>query len=213
MDVPKTIDNFFASYQLRKYTKGQILLLNWDDAKYVYYLISGRVKQYDVTHKGDEIILNTFKPPAFFPMSLAINQAPNPYTYEAETDLELRQAPVKDVIAFLKAHPEVTFDLLSRVYRGADGLLSRMAYLMASSAKRRLMFELLVACKRYGKQTKHGFTLAMTETELAARAGLTRETVSREMKKLTNDSLVTIGSSNITIPDIDKYEIELEKVV
>lgn len=212
-DVTRTIDDFFASYRLRKYAKGHVLLLNGDDAVDIYYLVSGRVKQYDITHKGDEIIVNTFKPPAFFPMSLAINRTPNPYIYEAETNLELRQAPATDVVAFLKEHPDVTFDLLSRVYRGLDGLLSRTAYLMASSAKRRLMFELLVAGRRYGKATKNRVELIMNETELASRAGLTRETVSREMKKLTSDGLVAMASGVITIPDVDAYEAKLEKVV
>lgn len=211
-NVTQAIGDFFAQYRLRHYTKGHVLILSSDDIENVYYLISGRVKQYDVTHKGDEIIVNTFKPPAFFPMSAAINHTPNSYIFEAETDLELRQAPAKDVVAFLKAYPDVTFDLLSRVYRGLDGLLSRTSFLMASSAKRRLMFELLIAGRRYGKTTQRGLELTMNESELAARAGLTRETVSREMKKLIDEKLVTLSAGVITIPNLAHYETAFESV-
>lgn len=211
--ITKIIEDFFSNYRLRKYAKGQVLLLNGDEADDIFYLVSGRVKQYDVTYRGDEIILNVFKPRSFFPMSLALNPLPSPYIYEAETDIELRQAPVASVLAFLKEHPEVTFDLLSRVYRGLDGLLGRMAHLMASSAKGRLLYELLIVAKRHGQvREDKGVEFAMNETDLAARAGLTRETVSREMKKLERDSLVSLRQGVIIIPSLNELEARLSEV-
>lgn len=212
--ISDTIQTFFSQYRVRKYAKGQVLILNGDDTDHVYHLVSGRVKQYDVTYRGDEVILNVFKPPAFFPMSLAINKTPNPYTYQAETDVELHQVPADDVVRFLKDNPDVTFDLLSRVYRGMDGVLGRMAHLMASSAKGRLMFELLIAARRFGEKHDNGqISIEMSETDLAARAGLTRETVSREMKKLANDGYITLKSGVVTIKDSGAFEEKLGKVM
>ncbi len=212
--VAEKVDEFFSPYRVRKYSKGQILIFNGDQAEFVYYVISGRVKQYDVTYRGDEVILNVFKPPAFFPMSLAINKSDNPYTYEAETDIEIRQAPAADVVDFLENNPDVTFDLLARLYRGVDGLMSRMAHLMASSARGRLMFELLISCKRFGEQSQDGtYILEMNESDIGARAGLSRETVSREMKKLSNDSLIDFHAGKITIRDLAAFEEKLGKVL
>ncbi|HEX6258062.1 MAG TPA: Crp/Fnr family transcriptional regulator [Candidatus Saccharimonadales bacterium] len=206
------VEDFFSNYRLRKYAKGQVLLLNGDNADYVFYLVSGRVKQYDITYRGDEVILNVFKPTSFFPMSLAINKTPNPYTYEAETDVELRQAPSESVVAFLKAHPAVTFALLSRVYRGLDGLLGRVAYLMASSARGRLLYELVIIAKRHGDSQADEVEFAMTETDIASRAGLTRETVSREMKKLIHDNLVHLNQGTVIIPSLSKLEAKLNSI-
>lgn len=208
------IEAFFSQYRPRKYAKGQVLILNGDGADHVYNIISGQVKQYDVTYRGDEIILNTFKSPAFFPMSLAINKNENPYIYEAETDIEVRQAPADEVIAFLKAEPDVLFDLLSRVYKGVDGLIGRMAHLMASSAKGRLMYELLIQCRRFGESHPDGScTLEANEKELGARAGLSRETVSREMSKLLRDKLVTTKPGHITVVDMSDFALQLSKVI
>lgn len=212
--VSNKISDFFDQYHTRKYKKGQVLILNGDGADYVYNIIEGRVKQYDVTYRGDEIILNTFRPPAFFPMSLAINKADNPYIYEAETDIEVRQAPVDDVVAFLKDNPDVLFDLLSRVYKGVDGLVGRMAHLMASSAKGRLMYELLIECRRFGEQQSgDSYVLSLHERELGARAGLSRETVSREMSKLAKDNVVTVKAGKVTINNLTDFEAILGKVI
>lgn len=208
-EILTKVENFFAQYRLRKYAKGQVLILNGDQTNYVYHLVQGKVKEYDVTYRGDEIILNVFKPPAFFPMSLAINKVSNPYIYEAESDIEVRQAPADDVVAFIKANPDVMFDLLSRVYRGTDGLLGRITYLMSGSAKSRLIYELIIEAKRFGKNNKGVTSLDISEKDLGARAGLSRETVSREMSKLKSEKLIEVRSKDILIKNLPALEKKL----
>ena len=211
--VSTTINTFFEEYRERTYRKGQVLILSGDTTDWVYLIVSGRVKQYDVTYRGDEIILNTFKPGAFFPMAMAINKTSSAYIYEAETDLVVRQAPADKVVEFVRSNLDVLFDLLSRVYRGTDGLLGRMAHLMASSAKGRLMFELLVESRRFGEENDSSWVFTVNEKELGARAGLSRETVSREMKKLITSGLVQFDAGKVTIPDIEAFEIKLGTVI
>ena len=212
--IKQKIDDFFSKYNTRSYSKGQVLILNGDKSEYIYNLVEGRVKQYDVNYRGDEIILNVFKPPAFFPMSLAINNQASPFIFEAETDIKIRQADAKDAVKFLKDNPDVMFDLLSRVYRGTDGLLTRMVHLMAGSAKARLMFEILLSCKRFGDSKSDGScTITLNESELAARAGLSRETVSREMSKLNSAKLLKLDNGKITVYSLKVFEEKLSKTV
>jgi len=208
-EVASKIETFFAQYRSRKYAKGQVLILNGDSTDYVYHLIDGRVKQYDVTYRGDEIIVNVFKPPAFFPMSLAINKTTNPYIYEAETDIEVRQAPAEETVAFIQQNPDVTYDLLRRVYRGLDGLLGRMTHLMTSSAKARLMYELIIECRRFGKGETEDCKISINEVDLAARAGLSRETVSREMRSLIKDDLIKMSGHTIIVNNLAHLEHKL----
>lgn len=212
--VTNKIEGFFAHYRVRKYSKGQILILNGDGTDYVFNLVAGKVKQYDITYRGDEIILNVFKPPAFFPMSLAINKTENPYIYEAETDIEVRQAPANEVVEFLQANPDVLYDLLGRVYRGMDGMMGRIVHLMAGSAKERLMYELLVECRRFGKKLPDGScSLAINEKDLGSRAGLSRETVSREISRLIRDKYLVSKPGAITIRNLDEFQEYLGKMI
>jgi len=213
-DIAKKVEEFFAKYRLRSYAKGQILILNGDSTDSIYYLIKGSVKQYDVTYRGDEIILNMFKPPAFFPMSIAINHTPNPYIYEADTDIELRQAPTEEVVEFIKANPDVMYDLLSRLYKGVDGLLGRTAHLMGSSAKSRLIYELILEARRFGtSQEDGGCLLSINEKDLGARAGLSRETVNREIHKLKDEDFIAISSKTMVIKNLVNLEKKLGREV
>ena len=213
-DITSKVDTFFNQFRVRKFSEGQILILHGDKTDYVYYLLKGKVKQYDVTYRGDEIILNVFKPGAFFPMSSAISKEPNLYTFEAEVDIEVRQAPAQEVIAFIQANPDVMFDLLSRVFRGAEGIIGRMAHLMSSSAKSRLLYELILEARRFGSDQSDGTChLNINEKDLSARAGLSRETVSREMHKLKEATLLTISSKGIVINDITALETKLGQAI
>jgi CRP-like cAMP-binding protein len=206
------ITEFFSQYSSHAYAKGQVLILNGERPDHIYFLEEGRVKQYDVTYRGEEVILNVFKPNAFFPMSMAINNTDNPYLYEAETNVVVRQAPAIEVVDFVKANPDVLFDLLSRVYRGLDGILGRMAFLMASGAKGRLMYELIIESRRFGKQLGKGeYIILSSEKELGARAGLSRETVSRAMAKLKKEGILRVTGKEIHILDIQALEQKIGK--
>lgn len=194
------IANFYRAYPPREYPKGEILLHPDTELQSVYYLTRGLASQYDIAPSGNEIVVNTFKPGAFFPMSLAINGGVSSYFFETSEASIIQKAPVPKVIEFLHANPDVCYDLLSRVYRGTDGILRRMSLLMGAKAQSRLLFELLNSHYRFGRGTTDGqSTLPFSETELAKRTGLTRETVSRLMSQLKSDGLVRVEGKRITI--------------
>lgn len=204
-------DSFFNSYPLKRYKKGHILILSGEQTQHAYSLVEGKMKIYDVTYRGDEIIINTFQPPAFFPLSLIINATPTRYIYEADSDIIIRQAPRLDTVRFLDSHPAVVLDLLAHLYSNVDNILERMVHSISSNAKGRLVYSLIDECRNFGEQQADGsFILRITERELGARAGLSRETVSREAKSLKITKLIEIHHTNIVIPNLKKLERYLE---
>lgn len=181
----------------------------------MFYLVSGKISQYDISYRGDEIITNLFKPPAFFPMSVALNDSTNQFFYKAETESVVHIAPPREVVAFVKANPDVMFDLLRRVYRGVDGVLGRIVHLMAGTARSRLVYEIVVECRRFGEMSadEKSYVLGVNETQLAARTGLSRETVSREMKQLKDIGAIRIKPHEIDVIDLAKLKAILGAVV
>ena len=90
--------------------------------------------------------------------------------------------------------------LLSRLYSGVDGLQRRMAHLMGGSAQTRLLFELVIECKRFGKPQPDGsIILPVSEAEIAQRTGLARETVNREVGKLKRASVIKRRENNLVV--------------
>lgn len=209
--VSKKVADFFQQFKSQVYKKGEILIRADDNPAGIFYLTEGAVKLYVISNKGDELVLNIFKPVSFFPMNWAINGTQNIYYYEAMTPVLVRKAPKEQVVAFIRSNPDVLFDLMSRIYRGLDGMLMRMSYLMLGNAHARLITELLIQAKRFGKkgEQQNSFVLHVSEKDLAAQAGMTRETVSREMKVLKEKGLIAFEKNKLTIHDFVTFEEEL----
>lgn len=205
-DIRKKVELFFSTYPLVKYPKDQILIFPGESVEKVYFVASGRICQYDVSYRGDEVVVNTFKPFAFFPMAQAINGENSSFFYKTEAATELLVAPANDVVAFIKANPDVMYDLLSRLYRGVESVLNRTVHLMSGTAKSRLLFELIIECRRFGKVVNGRQYIEISETSIAARSGLSRETVSREIKRLKDKGLVEVKSHRIYLNDLVELE-------
>lgn len=209
-DIQRKIDEFFSTHRTVKYPKNQILVFPGDAIDKVYYLVSGRVCQYDISYRGDDVIINTFKQPAFFPMAMVIDRFTSNFFYRAESDIEVRIAPAADVLEFLQRTPDVAFDLLKRVYIGAESLLIKMVLLMSGTARTRLVYELVIEQRRFGDFAQEAGHLYLSEVSLAARTGLSRETVNRELKRLKEQQLIDVRKNKIVILDITGLETLLE---
>lgn len=210
--VASKIEQYFSQYPKRSYPKGQILIFGDENPEYIFYLIKGRIIKYDVSYRGDDVVINTFKPGAFVPMSWIATQLPNHYFFRTDEASELYLAPVAETTAFIKNNPDVMFDLLTRIYYGLDGLSDRLVQLMSGSAKSRLLTELRIEAQRFGIDREDGGRqLVASEQDIAARAGLSRETVSREIRKLKESGLVRMEKNSIIIPDVTALEQAVRK--
>lgn len=212
VNIKQKIENFFIRYPVHTFEKRQILMSPGDPLPGIFYIIEGRVSQYDITPKGTEVVVNVFKPSAFFPMSLAIHNTPNTFFFEASTKVVAHVAPAQDAVQFLQSNPDITFDLLARVYRGTDGLLRRTAHLMGGDAQSRLLFELLNAAYRFGEPQKDGTTFVpIKETDLARHSGLARETVNRNLQALKKAGLLEVTHKGFTILNLTDLETRLSQ--
>ena len=176
----------------------------------VKFLEKGTVEQYHITPAGNKVIVNVFKPPAFFPMSWAMNDTTNAYFYAALTDIAFRQISKEDAVAFLQSNPDVTFNLLARVYRGTDGLLRRLVLAASSVATGRLIYELILEAHRFGVETNDNrIAIKLKQSTLAARSGLARETISRELRRLIEQGAVAQENGKLLLR-IEELEEKLD---
>lgn len=192
MTTSEKVKKYFSKFPTQLAAKGSLLSSPGEEFRGVYYLRSGLVRQYIVSPSGEQVVVNVFKQGAFFPMSWAINKTPNDYYYEVAEDGKFNLVTADQAIEFVQSEPEVLFDLLRRVYIGTDGLLARLTYQLTGDARSRLILELIIASKRFGKETAERTTLIkINQKDLAMLTGLTRETVTRLLTQLKDEGLLT----------------------
>lgn len=212
ISVSDTINNFFKLYRPNRYAKGQIFLLEGEATDYIYRLVEGRVKIYTVSYRGDDVVLYVHNPPDIFPISQLHTQTINSYIYEADTDTVIQRAPIQEMKKLVESHAAVANTLLKQSQEYINYFLEKQSALMAGSAKQKLMHELVAQYRRFhGDGGSTEYQLDLHEKELAARTGLSRETINREIHKLKRENLITLIHRQIVIPNIKGLETKLHQ--
>lgn len=204
-EVQVNIKTFFEVYGKSTVDKGAVVLLPGEPVATVMYIESGSIEQLAITDKGERVVVNVFREGAFMPLAYAMSGIENTYFFEASETSVVRRAPAADVIGFLQRSPDVLFDLLNRVYRGSDGILRLLVELMSGDAYSLLTSRLVIEARR-AKMGDTDVILPLSESVLATRTGLSRETVSRELQKMKKRELVSLGRAKITIHSIKALE-------
>lgn len=209
--VRQKLSDFLAGFNSQVYLKKEIVGRPDEDPGGVYCIQGGAVRMYTISANGEEIVLNTFKPWAFFPMGWVLNDTLPRHYYEAMENVIVKKVPKTVFLKFLEENPDVLMDLIKRIYFGLEGYFMRMEYLMSGNAASKLITELLILGQRFGVTEKNKIvvSLKLTEKDLAALTGITRETVSRELNKLKLKGLVELNKNTLTISDLSQLEHEL----
>jgi CRP-like cAMP-binding protein len=196
-DIQNKLRAFFSHYPSRMYAKCEVLV-QAGDTPASYYILEGTISQYDISHTGDKLILNTYKAGAFISLATILNNIPSDLFFEAAEVTNVHVAPSQEVAAFLRENPDVTYDALARLSRGSNGLMLRLARAMEGSAEGRILQELAILRARFGGANGE---IAITDSELAAQTGMARETISRALKKLNAKGLVSASRGTIVLHD------------
>lgn len=204
------LNRFFSKFKKISYKKGETILHADEEPRGVFYLTKGYTRIYSLSKNSQELTLIIFKPEDFYPLMWAINNTPNTYYVEAMTPVEFWQAPKEEFIKFIKNNNDVFFELTSRILTRLGGILTRMEYVMFGNAQNKVTSIILICAERFGEKREDGIfiKIPLTHQDLANLIGLTRETVSIEMKKLQRGGLIDYKSKYISIRNAQKLKEE-----
>ena len=206
----ETLEDFFAKSGPIHYKKGATILHGGDEPRGVYFLKKGYVRLFSISNEAEELTLVIFKPQDFFPMIWALNGSTNFDHFEAMTPVEVYRVPRAEFIQFLKEHPDVFSELVTRILIRMSGLYQRMQYLAFGKAHSKVASILYICAERFGKKTGSNVVIdvPLTHKDIANLVGMTRETVSIEMKKLAQKGVISYKGKVVTVHDLVRLKEE-----
>jgi CRP/FNR family cyclic AMP-dependent transcriptional regulator len=181
----------------RSYPKQAIILSEGDDTDSLYLILAGRVKVYLSDETGKELILAIKGPGQYFGEMVLDSQprSASVMTLEPSQFAILSRADFK---AFLLRHAEVALQLIENLIRVARGLthnVRSLAMLDVYGRVARILLELAVD-QGGGKLV---IPEKLTQKDIAARVGASREMINRILRDLTTGGYVTLEGGRITI--------------
>ncbi|HEY8251470.1 MAG TPA: Crp/Fnr family transcriptional regulator [Burkholderiales bacterium] len=180
----------------RNYPKQAIILHEGDESDSLYLVLGGRVKIYLADEHGKELILAIKGPGQYFG-EMALDDEPRSASVMTLEPAQFAILSRADFKAFLLSHPAVSLQLIQNLIRVARGLnrsVRNLAMLDVYGRVARVLLELAV--ERDGKMV---IPEKLTQKEIAARVGASREMINRILRDLTTGGYVSMEDGRITI--------------
>lgn len=204
----KGLEEFFSHYTLVRYSKGERILRENEIPSGVYFTRKGIVRAYLISEEGNELTIMMREEKSVFPWRWAINNLANVYNYQAMNNVELWRAPRDAFQKFLKANPEILYEICSQIADDYAAVVYRMQHIVFGNAYAKVAAVVLTAAKRFGQPdpTTPSITVEvpLTHQQIADSAGITRETASLEMKKLKDKGLITYQGRILIVHNMEE---------
>jgi CRP/FNR family cyclic AMP-dependent transcriptional regulator len=181
---------------LRTYPKQAIIVSEGDETDSLYVVLSGRVKIYLADEHGKELILAIKGPGQYFG-EMVLDGEPRSASVMTLEPSQFAILSRADFRAFLVTHAEVALQLihnLIRVARGLNHSVRNLAMLDVYGRVARILLNLAV--ERDGKLV---IPERLTQKDIAARVGASREMINRILRELTAGGYVSVQDGRITI--------------
>ena len=183
-----------AKIAMKEFSKNEIILREEDTSQFMYIILVGKVKAVQTTEEGKEIILAIHQADEFFGEISLIDGKTSSATVMAIEDSLIAIISRKNFYSLILNQSKVLERLLQILCSRLREAWKRIHILNFRDAQERLRMLLMILSADSGEKTPEGvlINVKLTHQELAEMAGLTRETVTRELNKLRRKGEIVV---------------------
>jgi CRP-like cAMP-binding protein/CheY-like chemotaxis protein len=175
-------------------------------AKGIYFINKGKVKAYQTSELGKELITDLYTDGDFFGYTALLQNEKYTNSCAALEDSEIYTIPKEDFFDLIYKNAEVShkfMELLTNNIRENEMQLIKLAY---NSVRKRVAEALIKLSDKYKKDGEQKFSMNVSREDLANIVGTATETVIRTLSDFKEDKFIEISGGTITILNYDKLE-------
>ncbi len=194
-----------ATVRTRRYRRGEVIFRQGDPGDGLHIILSGRVKISTVSESGGEAILVTLRPAEFFGALALLDGEPRSASATAVEASETLILPRDRFRQLVDEVPGIRDHLLTQLARELRRLTSHVEELHFLDIAGRLAAQLARMGEEQGRPSDDGelrLDGPITQGELAAMVGSTRQSVNKLLGWLIDDGLIRLERDSIVIVDL-----------
>jgi CRP/FNR family cyclic AMP-dependent transcriptional regulator len=181
---------------LRSYPRNVVVVSEGDPTDSLYVIVSGRVKAFIADENGKEVVLNTIGAGDFFG-ELVLDGGARAASIMTLEPSRFFVIPQRDAEALLSGNPEFARHLVRKLIGKVRSLTERVRDLALKDVYARLVrFLEEHAEEREGRRV---VVERLTQADIAARIGGSREMVSRILSDLTSGGYVSVEAKQLVL--------------
>lgn len=186
--------------EVRLYHKKDVVYDTGRQPRWLYYVVSGKVKQYQTNDFGKELITGLYGSGTFFGYDPVLLEDVYINSVVALEDTQLKLIPKEEFTLLVMNQRDFAFQLmrlLAMQVKNKDQHLIDMAY----SSVRYKVAQSLLSCLHH---TDSDRSIQMSREDLASIAGTAKETLIRTLSEFRKENLISIEGSILIIKDIKR---------
>jgi CRP-like cAMP-binding protein len=179
-----------------------------DEGSELYLVVEGRLKALTTSLEGDDIVFNIHGPGDLVGEIAMLAELPRTATIAALEPCELLALGRRDLLDFLRRHPDVAVQMLAYVSKRLAHLSELVEDTLFLRLPQRLAKKLLELSADYGDETPAGLRLdlKLSQSELGDLIGATRESVNKQLRTWASEGLLSFDAGHLVIHRLNVLE-------
>jgi CRP/FNR family transcriptional regulator len=201
------LDALLGIARIREHPRGELLFSDGEEAIGFFMVLDGKVKVYKLSPDGKERILHVIHPGGTFAEAAIFGDGLYPAYAEPLQTSKLLFLPKDGFLCLLMNNGRIAINMiagLSRFLRQFANQIEELTFKDVPSRLARYLMEL----SHGSKQT---VVLPISKSQLASNLGTVSETLSRTLRKLSDDDLIKVNGKTVEILDFERLEELAEK--
>lgn len=196
-----------AIARIKEYPRGELLFSEGERAIGFFVVLDGKAKVYKLSPDGKERILHVIQPGGTFAEAAIFGDGLYPAYAEPLQASTLCFLPKEEFLGLLRNNGSISINMIAGLSKFLRQFASQIEDLTFKDVPSRLASYLMTL----SKGTRPVVELPISKSQLASNLGTVSETLSRTLRKLSDDEIIAVSGKTFKILDFDRLEDLAEK--
>lgn len=189
---------------INRYKKKQVIYTEGNHPSRLFYIQKGKVKTYKRNDDGKELIVGLYNEGDFLGYVSLMEGKTYRETAEAMEDTELAIIPRSEFEELLGSNPAVMKKFIGILASNINYKEEQLLAIAYNSLRKKVADTLILLYQKYNQSNDPGFQIDLSRENLAAIAGVAKESLIRMLSELKDEKLISLDGSKIKILDYSK---------
>jgi len=201
------IEALMGIARVRESSRGELLFSDGEKAVGFFVVLDGKVKVYKLSPEGKERILHIIHPGGTFAEAAIFADGLYPAYAEPLQTSKLLFLPKEGFLNLLMDNGRISINMIAGLSKFLRQFANQIEDLTFKDVPSRLARYLMVL----SEGAKESVELPISKSQLASNLGTVSETLSRTLRKLSEDELISVSGKKVEILDFGRLEELAEK--
>ena len=201
------IEALMGIARVRESSRGELLFSDGEKAVGFFVVLDGKVKVYKLSPEGKERILHIIHPGGTFAEAAIFADGLYPAYAEPLQSSKLLFLPKEGFLNLLMDNGRISINMIAGLSKFLRQFANQIEDLTFKDVPSRLARYLMVL----SEGVKESLELPISKSQLASNLGTVSETLSRTLRKLSEDDLISVSGKTVAILDFERLEELAEK--